>query len=206
MTILTPVTAVDGTANLIITGTGMAGTPQLVASNGVKELVVDLDVNSQTATAIDINLDTGLASVIANALEGFNGVPLTDSQWSLKWRVGADELGVVVSAPAIYQQREVDNAEKFSGGILQGFDFGTQSQLISPIVTTGGNTTKETESNGKATGSIDGTQRTMAETVTHYIFIDSEGRWHARDKVVINFSLSLWLDGESWVDSEEWID
>ena len=64
MTISTPSTAIDGTANLIITGTGMSGTPRLFATNGAKSFSIDLDVNSQSATSIDINLDTGLAATI----------------------------------------------------------------------------------------------------------------------------------------------
>ena len=184
MSITGPITAIDG-ANLIITGVGMSGAPKLFASNGVVQFSIDLVVNSQTATDIDIDLDTGLAATILAPLLAHKGVPLTDSQWSLKWVVGADELGVVVSPPANTQQREVDNAEKF-GGILAGVTFGTQDQLISPIIT-GTNTIKETESNGKATGSFDGIERTMSETITHYIFTAQDGRWRSRGEVVAQF-------------------
>ena len=182
MTISTPATAIDGTANLIITGSGMSGTPQLEATNGVKTLTIDLDVNSQSATSIDVNLDTGLAATILAPSVANAGVPLSDSQWSLKWVVGVDELAVVVSPAANHQQREVDNTEKF-GGVLADVNFGEQDQLVSPIVTAG-NTIKETMSNGKATGYFDGIEPTMTETITHYLFTAADGKWRSRGEAV----------------------
>jgi len=199
MSITSPSAAVDGTTFSIF-GVGMAGTPQLVATNGVKEIVINLNKNTQTATEININLDTGLASLIANPLTSFSGVPLTDSQWSLKWRVGVDELVVDIAPPANHQQREVDNAEKF-GGILAGVDFGTQDQLVSPIVTST-NTVKQTKSNGKATGFFDGTQQEMLEAVTHYIFTEHDGLWRSRLEQVApydveNVLLPILLENEN---------
>jgi len=206
MSITGPSTAVDGTSDTII-GVGMStdvnDPVELVASRGVGPPLVLAQVitGTRTSTAIDINIDIGLASVIANALKAFKGVPLTDSQWSLKWRVGGDEFGVVVSAPAIYQQREVKDSEKFPDGILQGYDFGEQSQLITIINTAGGNTIKETESNGKATGSFDGIEHTMTELLAHYIWTSGteqnpDGKWRARGEDVTPFSLGDEFTGE----------
>ena len=201
-----PASVVEGTADTIIgVGLDLVAPVELVASNGTKTIVIaQVVTGARTAIAIPITIDSGLSSVIADALTAYKGDPLTDSQWSLKWRVATDEFGVVVSPPANDQQREVDNAEKF-GGILADVKFGAQDQLISPIVTST-NTIKETMSNGKATGYFDGTERTMTETITHYVFTERGGKWRARDEIIVPFSLGQWLDGEPWVDSDAWYD
>ena len=190
MTITAPATATEGVAATIIgTGLDLVAPVQLVAVNGSgKQFVVDQVVTGpRTATDIPINVGTGITLALLDPSAAHNGVPLSDSEWSLKWVVGADEFAVSVSSPANTQLREVANAEKF-GGILAGINFGTQDQLVSPIVT-GTNTIKQNRNNGKAAGFFDGVEPTMSETITNHLFTGRDGRWRARDETVIPFNI-----------------
>ena len=187
MPINLPTSVLDGDSTTI-TGTALSlvDPVELVASNGAQEFVIAQVVTGpRDATSIPIDVDSGLASKIAGDLTAFAGVPLTDSNWSLKWRVGADELGVVVSPPANIQQREIAESEKF-GGWLSDIPFGEQDQQFGEIVTST-NTVKHTESNGKGTGYLDGIERTMAEIITNYFYTSGDGKWRARDINVVPF-------------------
>lgn len=177
MPITAPTSAVEGTASLVITGSALdlVAPVYVVASNGTATYQIEQSVSARDANSITIDLDCGLAAKIAGDTTAFPGVPLTDSQWSLKWMVGADELSVVISPPSNYQQREVDDAEKF-GGWLESLSLGDQSQIFGEIVTST-NTVKHTESNGKATGYLDGIERTMTELITHRVFTAGDGKW-----------------------------
>ena len=189
MQITAPAQAVEGGTGVILTGSALdlLAPVYIVATNGTKTFQIEQSVSSRDAASISLDLvNCGLILKINFNIQALAGVPLTDSNWSLKWVVGADELGVVISPPANYQQREIAESEKF-GGILSGVNFGTQDQLFSPIATAG-NTIKTTESNGKATGYFDGVERTMAETITHYIYTAGDGKWRARDEAITTYT------------------
>ena len=82
MSITGPAAVVDGDS-VTITGVGLdlVEPVELVASNGTKtKILAQVVTGVRTAVAIDVNVDSGLSSVIANALLDFDGVPLTDSQ------------------------------------------------------------------------------------------------------------------------------
>ena len=189
MPITAPTQAVEGALLLDITGSALdlVAPVYVVASNGSNTFQIEQSVVSRDASTITIDLSCGLSKKIGGDLTAFAGVPLTDSQWSLKWVVGADELGVVISPPANQQQREIANAEKF-GGWLNGISFGAQDQQFGEIVTST-NTVKHTETNGKATGYLDGIERTMTETITNYFYTAGDGKWRAMDINITPFSL-----------------
>ena len=122
MALTAPTTAIEGTASLVLTGSALSlvDPVYVVASDGTSEYTIEQTVTSRDATTITIDLDCGLKSKIDGNTTAFAGVPLTDSNWSLKWRVGADELGVTITPPSNYQQREVANSEKLGGFLLPG--------------------------------------------------------------------------------------
>lgn len=182
MTITAPTAVVEGEAGVVLTGSGLPllAPVYIVASNGEKTFQIEQTVSSRDATSIALSsVNCGLTLKINFDIQALAGVPLTDSNWSLKWVVGADELGVVVSPPANYMQREIANDQKL-GGFLAGINFGEQDQQFGRIITDT-NTIGDTQSNGKATGYFDGIERTMTETIKRYFYTAGDGKWRAMD-------------------------
>lgn len=188
MPITAPATAVEGSSGVVLTGSALSlvDPVYVVASNGSVKFQIEQSVVSRDATTITIDLSCGLAKKISGDTTAFAGIPLTDSQWSLKWMVGVDELGVTIAPPTNYQQREVAESEKF-GGFLEGFAFGEQDQEYGLIDTTT-NTVKHLVTNTKASGFFDGIERTMTETTPVYIWTQADGKWRKRNIVVTPFS------------------
>lgn len=188
MPITAPTTAVEGTTGLIITGTSLSTTDPVyvVASDGVNEYLIEQTVNGRGTGSINIDLDCGLAKKISGDITAFSGVPLTDSNWSLKWRVGVDELAVTITPPANYQQREVANSEKL-GGFLDGFTFGEKDQEHG-LIDTATNTVKHLVTNTKASGFFEGVNRVMSETTPTYIWTQKDAKWRKRNVVVLTKS------------------
>lgn len=190
MPITGPTTAVEGTTGLIITGSALdlVAPVELVASNGVDEFAIAQVVSGpRDATSITIDLDAGLTSVIGDGSQAWEGVPLTDSEWTLKWRVALDELTVKVIPPANLQLREIANSEKF-GGWLNVAVFGEQDQIIGDIVTAT-NTVKHTNTNQKAAGYLSGIARTMTETITHRVWTAEDNSWRDLPVAITPFSV-----------------
>lgn len=188
MPITAPTTATEGTTGLLITGSSMSTTDPvyLVATDGISEYVIEQKVNGRGTGSINIDLDCGLKSKIDGNTTAFAGVPLTDSNWSLKWRIGIDELAVTIAPPANYQQREVANSEKF-GGFLDTFTFGEKDQEHGLIDTTT-NTVKHLVTNTKASGFFDGINRDMNETAPVYIWTQKDAKWRKRSVSVLTLS------------------